>query len=264
MKRLIVITTLFSVMVVVAQSNVEEETVSTISQSFEGNWIWRSSKTPLGEGDDEVVELRENGDSWTISFTSIHHRFRNTRQASRKIVRGPFDAQIQDGILAYTENGEKRERTIRFENGRLVFPAIVQTDSRTWVFKAAVSRAGTGTRVFQFQCEFDPLKTPVGKATFPGVNWEGRQQFYVYEQGEYSQKTDSRPRRLKFLQRMKDGALHLNCELIWDQYGAPRFQGSSWYLFAEYRFEKLSDDELNRVKELTNQSSQPDNEEAGR
>ncbi len=174
---------------------------------------------------------------------------------------GPFDAQIRAGVLTYTENGEKREQTIRLENGRLVFPGIVQTGPKSWVFKATGSRGAADTRILQFQCEFDPLITPVGKASFPGVEWEGRQQFYVYEQGEYSLRTEPPPSRLRFLVRMPDGTLYHECELIWDPYGTPRFHGNSWYHLAERRFDEISDSELHRVKELPKKSSQAGHED---
>lgn len=257
MRHVMLIPMLFSA-TVVAQSDAEAETVSTVSQSVEGNWIWRSPKTVTGMGGDVVVELRETGDSWTITLTSIYYDSRNTGRAT---VHGPVDAQIRAGVLSYIEGGEKREQTIRLENGRLVFPAIVQTDPKTWVLKSIGSRGATGARIWQFQCDFDPLVTPVGKASFPGVEWEGRQQFYVYEQGDSSLRTEPRPSRLRFLVRMKEGTLHPACELIWDQRGRPRFHGGSWYRLAERRFKELSDSELHRVKELPKKSSQAGHED---
>lgn len=251
MRHAFLIPMLFSA-TVVAQSETGGEAGSTAA-SFEGNWIWRSPKTVTGKGGDVIAALRATTDSWTITLTSIYYDGRNTGRAS---VRGPFDADIRDGVLSYVESGEKREQTIRLENGRLVFPGIVQTDPKTWVFKSTGSRGARGTRVWQFECEFDPLITPVGKAWFPGIQWKGRQQFYVYEQGKRSLMTEPRPSRLRFLVRMKDGTLHDACELVWDQRGTPRFQGDSWYRLAERRFKRLSDSELRKVKEMTEESSQ--------
>lgn len=241
------------------QSGVEEETPTL--RPFEGDWMWGSPRTVSGQGFAQVVALRKRGCSWTIVITSIQYPHARPGNFVTKSVRGPFDAQIQDGLLTYAENGEQREYTIRMENDLLVLPAIIQTDSKTWVFKSTDEYAGTGTLVFEYQCEHDPLVTPIGKATFPGGTWEGAAKFYVYERGENSPTTQTTARRLRFLERIGDFALHQQCELVFDDRGSPRFEGSGWGTPVERRYRRMSADQLKAVAEFALEPSESDDED---
>lgn len=243
------------------QSGVKEDTRAR--RPFEGSWMWHSLHSVSGAGHSKMVSLRKRGCSWTIVITSIIQRRRaGGGLLVTKSVRGPFDAQIQDELLTYAENGEQREYTIRMENDLLVLPAIVQTDSKTWVFKSSDEYNRTGTLVLEYQCEHDPLVTPVGKATFPGGTWDGAAKFYVYERGEYSPTTRTRSRRLRFLERIGDFALHEHCELVFDDRGSPRYEGSGWGTPVERRYRRMSANDVKRVGEHALEPSPVDNEKA--
>lgn len=224
-------------------------------QSFEGNWL-HPSPWHVG-GYDTILEMWRKGDSWTITFTSISVHNEHLNRNKTVTVRGPFEAQMQDGVLTYIENGRKREHTIKLEKrwrDCLVLPAINQVDAKTWVFKAPDDIRGTGTRFATFECEHDPRIVPVGTATVRGTRWTNEPRFYVYEEDEFS-------KRLRFLNRGHDGLLYTVCKFYFDQSGSPQFHSNGAFRLNEVRYFRMPDDEFERLMELAGRLLESSNKE---
>lgn len=202
---------------------------------FEGSWIRRAPKTILGAGADEVITFARVGELWIVSFATTRHYSVNERKEPTTTTRGPFAARIADSVLRFTEDGKERAYTIRIEGDAVVCPAFVRTDERTWVIRTGAAPAAV------FRCEFDPTKEPRGKAEFPCSTSPGIRMSYAYKSaGAAGEGT----KQLKFQVRLKDGILREQCRLVWDEYGAPRFEGSSWYGdFSESRYIRVTGDD---------------------
>jgi hypothetical protein len=184
-----------------------------------GSWSERSSLTPDGRGVLNSLHITRDASHWYIAFTRT--TYKGGSAAPESATTGPLEAVVDRSTVRIKEDG--REYTYRIEGDRLLLPAVVPLDDRTWVIRSPDIRPEEGT----FRCEHNPSEVPVGKASFPSVKWEGLQQFYVLEEVPSSVPGEARKStHLRFLNRTPDGRLIAQEMLVWNPGLGPMLQGS--------------------------------------
>jgi hypothetical protein len=202
----------------------------------EGKWINRGVKNIIGEGTDRIIEINKNENDFEMLITEIKYYSVNDKERDKpgKQIKGPYKIKIIDNLLKIEDQTEIDIKTFRYEKGMLVWPAIVKTKNNSWYYKSNKDE-------YSFVCDDNPEMIEIGNATFSStssksIGWE-----QYYRLIKPNNKIEKERRDLIFYEKNKDGKTYEWAKLIWDTYGNPRFEGTSWYLLNEVRYSIYSD-----------------------
>jgi hypothetical protein len=183
--------------------------------SPEGTWLLVNPRDILGGGIDTEVTIRKtDGGNWEIDY--VHIISPRVGKGQQPVIKreGPFKAAIDKGVMTIARPDKVVRVTFKVEHGRLAMPAFISPEPGVWIFEQ-------DHESLRVKCMTDPEKTPVGEAELPGV-LKGAG-FYSYE---ISPKDPENPTRcLRFMERLKSGAMIERFRLVFDQYGNPRYEG---------------------------------------
>lgn len=177
----------------------------------EGSWMLQAERDILGRGTDTAVILKKDKEKWLITYEFTHFPGRGGLATLTR--EGPFEVTEEDGVMTIHRPNKQDRTTFKFENEQLVMPAFVSPKTGLWLFESP-------TESFRVVCKSDPAQTPLGAAEIPGVMLGNG--FYVFEESMV-QNPEMPVRSLRFLERMKSGALVERFRLVFDQYGNPRY-----------------------------------------
>lgn len=219
----------------------EQETVPADPIArFEGRWVQRGPYNIIGAGIDEVATIARDGDGWTIAFTLVRHP--SVNEKSRELTRveyAPAPLEWEDGCLAYTDPrrpGLRTQRTVDIVGERMLLPAVVQRDERTWEFRGDHERDS-------FQCEHDPRVVPTGTAVQSRAAYPQLPSHYRMTEASSLAKQGTLAPCLQFFQIAPDGSEHVCAQLMLERepWGIYVRFGDSWSGYAGDGWDRLSD-----------------------
>lgn len=216
---------------------------------YAGRWIQRGPYSPIHRGADRILSIEPDADGWSISFASVHHPGVNRPELSLTFsAEAPVPLTWRDGALEFPERrlDDRVQRvTVDLRAGKLVFPALVRQDARTWECRGYSQGAS-------FICEHDPLLVPAGSASHDEQHWVGQPARYETKETNAPFERGRRVTVIEFWQRRPDGGEELCAELFPDlgEAGAfVRMWGGS-KVYSGQSWEPLSDEEWERLRAL--------------
>jgi hypothetical protein len=197
----------------------------------EGRWINNGVRNIVGQGIDKIIEIKKNEEGFVLLITEIKYYSINDKnhKVPEKQIKGPYKVTVIGELLRLEYEGEIDNKTFRFEDQTLVWPALINIENNIWYYKS-------NEYEYKFICENSPEIITKGKAIFQstsssGTGWE---QYYALVK---LRNTDNEEKReLKFFEMNRDGKVNEWAKLVWDNYGSPRFEGTSWYFLDEVRY----------------------------
>ena len=143
-----------------------------------GHWELAGFGTVTGKRTDKYISLFKKEDKTFIEFTSVFYKSRFPKYPVTKNTKGPYELSYVDNELSFQVKNQKFKYTYRVEGGKLVFPAIVKVDDRSWKFMNSLESC-------IFHCENNPEVVQQGKASFPSVHWDGIKKTYLFTKKKF-------------------------------------------------------------------------------
>jgi hypothetical protein len=222
--------------------------------AFAGRWIHRGPYDIIGGGVDTTWTIEsgagEHGASgWTLRKTLVFHPTvnENPRVVTRMDFE-PVELSWVDGAFGFPDpaNHDLAERiTVELRGGKLLLPAIVQRDERTWEYRSWMDGG-------VMQCAFDPLRVPSGPATHPFAVWGGQPSTYRTTQVDSIYARGERVTAIEFAQTSPKGEDWPCAELVLERDPNPPYirRPNISLQFASEEFERLQDDDWRAILEL--------------
>jgi hypothetical protein len=214
---------------------------------YAGRWIQRGPYDIIGAGTDEVLTIARDEHGWTLAITLVLHP--SVNEASRALTRveyAPTPLVWRAGCLEYPNPRQPacRERlTVDMVGERMMLPAIVRRDERTWEFQG---RHDHDT----FQCDHDPFVVPEGGAVTNRIGYPKQPCYYRMTETRSLEQQGTHVPCLQFFQIAPDGSEHMCVQLVFErgQYGTLLRLGTTYSGYAGDPWMRCPDEEWRAVQ----------------
>lgn len=200
-----------------------------------GYWMLPGIGSVTGRRTDEYISFIKKQDKIFFEFIEVSYKSRMPGDHVTKITEGPYELSYVNNELSFQVRNQTFKYTYREEGTKLVFPAIIKIDDRSWKFMNSLDSC-------IIHCENNPEVIQQGKASFPSANWEGIKQSYIF--------TEKNSKRIDFFIHYNDQAKK-EYSLIWDDLGKPRIEPNNEHFGIWQKwYTRISEEEFEKIKNI--------------